>query len=94
VKAKFVKISFDLYCAWEGNDPSYRVYVADELFSDRTWTWDRNTILNHTLQIEAVPGQYDVTIERLSKDCEFSTYNHRVEHGEVRWLDKNKFEII
>lgn len=91
---KFVRISFDLYCNWEGDDPAYRVYVNDELFSDRTWIWGRNSYLNQTLQIEAEPGHYSIQIENLSDSAEFLTYNHQVEVGDAQWLDKYEFEIL
>ena len=91
---KFVRISFDLYANWEDENPSYRVYVDDELFSDRTWIWGRDVYLNQTLQIEAEPGVYSIQIDNLSNNAEFLTYNHRVEVGNARWLDKDKIEIL
>jgi hypothetical protein len=36
---KFVRVLADVDCEWEGLMPSYRVYVNDELFAERTWRW-------------------------------------------------------
>ena len=56
---KFVRVLCDLDCAWEGLPPVYRVYVNDELFAERTWTWN-NVYLEELLQIEAEPGEYQL----------------------------------
>ena len=58
----FVKAHFDLYCDWEGLPPSYRVYVNDELFAERTYIWT-DQYLNEMLQISAPPGRYQVRVE-------------------------------
>lgn len=54
---KFVQILADVNCEWEGLMPTYRVYVNDELFAERTWRWD-DASLEELLQIHAEPGKY------------------------------------
>ena len=50
----FVKAKFDIDCDWEGLAPVYRIYVNDELFAERTYTWV-DQYLTEILQIEAPP---------------------------------------
>jgi hypothetical protein len=53
----FVRVLADVDCEWQGLNPVYRVYVNDELFTERTWYWI-DEYLEERLQIEAEPGDY------------------------------------
>ena len=86
----FVKAHFDLHCDWEGLPPSYRVYVNDELFAERTYIWT-DQYLNEMLQISAPPGRYQVRVEpNLAK---ITTGNHTVSVGPGRWVEPGVLEI-
>lgn len=78
---EFVRLVNDVYCDWEGLPPDYRVYVNDELFSERTWIWNQ-CYLEETLQILAPPGQYHIRHE-LVQPClaQLRVQNPRIEHG-------------
>lgn len=54
---KFVTVTADLDCEWEGHNPIYRVYVNDELFAERTWLWTTE-YLREIISIFAPPGDY------------------------------------
>ena len=57
MEKKFVRVLADVNCEWEGLSPIYRVYVNDELFAERIWTWT-DQYLEENLQIEAPVGDY------------------------------------
>jgi hypothetical protein len=59
---QYVRVAADLHCSWEGLPPTYRVYVNDELFSERTWIWT-DSYLEENLQILANPGKYHIKFE-------------------------------
>jgi len=59
---KFVQVLADVDCEWEGLMPTYRVYVNDELFAERTWRWT-DARLEEMLQIQANPGNYHLRWE-------------------------------
>jgi hypothetical protein len=59
---KFVRVLADVHCDWEGLDPTYRVFVNDELFAERTYIWT-DSYLEENLQIEAEPGKYHLRWE-------------------------------
>lgn len=88
----FVKIFFDIDCKWKGTAPSYRVFVNDELFAERTFIW-HDAYLTEMLQIEAEPGQYRVRVESVDGG-KFRLSNHLVEIGPARWIDENTIEIF
>lgn len=57
-----LSIKADVYVSWEGDPPNYRVYVNDEMFTERTWVW-KDQYLVELLQISAPPGEYKLRWE-------------------------------
>lgn len=89
----FVKAVFDLDCDWEGLPPSYRIYVDDELFTERTWRWT-SEYLEEILQIQAPPGKYQIRLEPIGPNlAQFHQRNFRIEYGPGRWIDDTWLEI-
>jgi hypothetical protein len=84
---EFVHVLCDVYCDWEGLPPIYRVYVNDELFSERTWIW-QNEYLEELLQINAEPGDYNVRYDLVSPNlARIFVKNMRVELGNAEIND-------
>jgi len=96
MEEKFVRIVFDLNVERIKNDnPSYRLYVNDELFNERTWRWDSYAYLEEMLQINAVPGKYTVRIEKYHPTkARFTINNMRVELGDACIVENNTIEIL
>ena len=81
----YVQVLCDVKCTWEGLPPVYRVYVNDELFTERTWTWDDNYYLEEMIQIEAEAGKYRIHYELVPPHlAELTVDNFRVEHGPAK----------
>lgn len=92
-RPKFVRAVFDLECTWEGLPPVYRIYVNDEMFTERQWRWE-NCYLEEILQIEGPPGRYIVRIEKIGPSlASFHWSNHRVDWGDGQWLRTDTLEI-
>lgn len=92
---KFVKIYFDVRCKWRAFPPSYRIFVNDEMFAERTYSVREGKFIREILQVNARPGVYKFRIEELSPITgEFSISNPRVEVGDARILPRNRFEIL
>jgi hypothetical protein len=88
VETVYVRAVFDIDCDWEGLPPVYRVYVNDELFTERTWIWT-DQHLQEILQIQAEPGKYAVRVESVGPSLsQFRVWNHRIEHGPATWIKK------
>jgi hypothetical protein len=66
MQTKSVQIQCDVYCKWDGNDTRYRLYVNDELFTERTWRWPgKDYYLQELIVIEAPPGLYEIKYKLL-----------------------------
>jgi hypothetical protein len=93
VKTVFVKAQFDLDCDWEGLPPVYRIYVNNELFTERTWDYV-DQYLQEMLQIEAPPGRYRIRLEGLRPNlAKFRMSNHCILHGPAEWVGERDIEI-
>lgn len=83
----FVKAFIEIDCQWEGLEPAYRVYVNDELFTERGWRWS-DAHIKETLQILAPPGRYNIRLEPVQPTlAEFVVFNRGVDVGPAHWLD-------
>ena len=88
----FCKVSFDLFCD-KGDKPRYRLYVNDELFTERTYTWSGNKYLRENLQILAPAGEYTIHLEKVDP-AKFRIRNTRADHGPVEIVDSTTFRIL
>ena len=60
---QYVRVVCNIACKWEGLPPIYRLYVNNELFTERTWAWPDDHYLREEIQIEAEPGEYRIHYE-------------------------------
>jgi hypothetical protein len=78
---QFVRVLADVDCEWEGLAPTYRLYLDDELFAERTWHWT-DSYLEENLQIEAEPGEYQLRWELVPPHlAQLRVENIRVDYG-------------
>jgi|688.fasta_scaffold485700_3 hypothetical protein len=92
--ARFCKVSFDVYCDWEGIAPAYRIYLNDELYTERTFAYEE-AYLEEMLQVYAEPGTYTMVLEPLQPNlAKFRIEDCRVIYGPARMLDRTQFEIL
>ena len=91
---KFVRVVSDIYCDWEGLAPTYRVYVNDELFGERTWIWTQS-YLQEALQVEAEPGKYHIRYELVPPNLATLTVkNMRVTDGPAKIKNNTLVRIL
>jgi len=93
---KLVIVSFDLYCTWDGKAPWYRVYVNNELQTERTYKFNNaSEYLNERLPLYLTSGQHTIRIESLGVNALFRPANLNIDTGSARILDQDKllFEV-
>lgn len=63
------ELQFNVHCYYEGKPPSYRIYVDDDLITERTFIWDtnRNYIEEHVI-IDAPVGQHVLKVENITPE--------------------------
>lgn len=93
MKLPFTRIEFDLHFQWKKNPPAYRLYVNDEMFTERTYIWSGTQYLSEILQLEAPPGKYIIRIENLGKGT-FKMRNLTCTVGSALILDNQTFQVL
>jgi hypothetical protein len=76
-----VVVCADVSVEWQGDPPNYRVYVGDEMFTERTWIWQEQ-YLEEMLVVNAPPGKYNLRWELVPPaQGKIEVTNIRIEHG-------------
>ena len=76
-----VVICADVSVTWQGDPPNYRVYVGNELFTERTWIWQEQ-YLEEMLVVNALPGKYNLRWELVPPaQGTIEVKNVRIKHG-------------
>ena len=86
-----VQFEYEVHCDWAGTPPVYRLYVNDELFTERTYIWI-NKYLKESVSIEVPPGDYVVRYE-LHGNGTLTAKNPKVTIGSAEFIDNNTVRI-
>lgn len=89
MQKQYVKVLCNIYCDWDALPPTYRLYVNDELFTERTWHWT-DFYLEEMIQIEAEPGEYKIHYELVPPHmAKLTVKNFQIGHGKADVSDVN-----
>ena len=56
-----VLVQADVYCTRAEGHPSYRVYVDNDLLTERTWAWNTyDTFIRENIEVDVEPGDHKV----------------------------------
>jgi hypothetical protein len=78
-----VSITVDVYCNRSEGEPSYRVYVDDEMLTERSWTWAAyDVFIREHIEVNVEPGAHRLYVRESNCDPVFQTQNMTV-NGEV-----------
>lgn len=82
---KVVDVQFDVYCHWSSTEPSYRVYVNDDLITERTFAWHGfKNYVRENFAIAVKHGQHNIRVENLSPEsAKFTVKNVRVDNKDT-----------
>ena len=95
MQTKYVRVLCDVYCKWVENPPRYRVFVNNELFTERTWIWNNDYYLEEALQIEATPGEYQLMFQLIDDSgAELKVKNPRIDEGSAVMHKHLRLEIL
>ena len=91
----FVRAVVDINCAWSGNNPpAYRLYVNNELFTERVYVANQEQFIKLMIQLQAPVGKYELRIEPVDNNFEFRVSNGYIEQGPARFVKNKKITIL
>lgn len=88
--AVIVQVSVE--CDTVGPAPSYRAWLDNELFAERTWRFEPHQYLEETWQIQARPGRYQLRYELLGRG-KLTTHSWSVVRGIASVDDQGRLVI-
>jgi len=88
---KFIILRFDLHFDWDTKPPIYRVYINDEMFTERTYRAKKTECYKELLQLKAPIGVYRLDVK--SNDT-YTLSNSYIETGDGKMINSREFEII
>ena len=84
---KFTEVQVDVYCTMRHAESAYRVYINDELLSERTVRWPIAKYYVEENIVATLPaGQYTVTVEPARTDGRYVARNLRINGKPVTGL--------
>lgn len=92
---KLVIVSFDLFCQWSERAPTYRIYVDNELQTEREYKFNNKEVyLNERIPLYLEPGEHKIVVENLSHSAIFTTRNLHVDQGEAEVTGELTFKVL
>ena len=87
-----VSLQAEIRCAGQTPEAVYRIYVGDNLMTERTWIWNTGVGINEHVQINLHIGQGKFRLEPVNcSQSNFSIHNFKVNnlllHPKVRGLE-------
>ena len=71
---KDVNLTFEVHCQYAHKHPRYRIYVDDDLITERTFIWGSKThFIEENLVVRALQGEYSFKLENVDPDDGFFT---------------------
>jgi hypothetical protein len=58
----YVRVATDIHAKWTDSPPVYRLFINDELLTERTYIWHEQYLEEH-IQLDVAPGKYYLRLE-------------------------------
>ena len=76
METKAVSITVDVHCHWTDSPPRYRVYVDNDLLTERTFIWPGyQNFVRENIHVNLNPGQHELKI--VNVDPRFGKFEAR-----------------
>jgi len=74
------RLTLDIYCETTQNGtPAYRVYVDNDLLTERSWIWPAYEVyIQEYIEVDVAPGTHQLRIESCGAPTRFNTQNFMV----------------
>ena len=88
------ELVIDVHCQYGGQSPRYRIYVDNDLITERSFIWSsvKQYIEEHII-VNVQPGQHSIRIENVDPDLGIITAKNLRLDG-IPTASENVFEIV
>ena len=80
-----VHVTFELWCEWSNSPPVYRIYINDELLTERDYFFDNKEVYleEHAPLLTSAGAHYLKIVNLTPKDGDFVIKNFKI-NGKIR----------
>lgn len=76
------KLTVDVYASWGDNPPRYRVYVDNDLLTERDFIWSgTQQYIRENIIVNLAPGAHTLKVEQTNKNGTIRTENVTLNGG-------------
>ena len=87
-------VSVDIFCNWTGDPQSYRVYVDNDLLTERTYQWDNSeNFITEFIVLNVEPGLHKFKVEPVNQSFDGFSYRNFHIDGVLSPTDAGYFLI-
>lgn len=90
---RYAEVKFDIHCYYSKDSPRYRVYIDDDLITERTFIWRQDQYIEETVVIEAPVGTHTLRVENVDPDLGTFTIDRIMVDG-ITPAGNTVFEIV
>jgi hypothetical protein len=62
-----IELTCEVRCLDEAENQSYRLYIDDDLITERTWIWPYHFRIKEHIHINIEPGEHTIRVESVDK---------------------------
>ena len=89
---RHVSLEVEIRCACQAPNSIYRIYIDNELLTERTWRYDSSIAVNEHIQVNLYIGQHKLRLEPVNcSQTNFSLHQFKINnfllHPAVRGLE-------
>lgn len=64
---KQVELTCEVFIIEEAENQSYRLYIDDNLITERTWIWSAQYRIKEHVYVDIEPGEHTIRVESVDK---------------------------
>jgi hypothetical protein len=69
------ELTVDVYASWDITPPKYRIYVDNDLLTERDFVWGRDTYICERILVNLEPGTHVLKVEQTNTSGTICTKN-------------------
>ena len=87
-------ITVDIFCQWEAEPRAYRIYVDDELLTERTYLWrNSDQFVQENIVISVAPGDHQFKLEPVDTNFSGFQWQNFTINGQPTATDCGRFVL-
>jgi hypothetical protein len=89
-----LRIEVDVLCDWQTDPQAYRLYINNDLYTERTYIWrNPNQWLREIIVAELEPGEHTLTLQPVNPNFPGFRLTNFAVNNKFQNLENGKFTV-